>query len=523
MSGVDGQIDLSGLSRSEEQLAPPRRGWLRIWVPVVIVLSFAYTLRDALGELLTERTPVTLTRPVLLEGQPEGSSSNRTVLVQAAGWVEPDPFLVHGSALAAGVVLEVLVQESDVVTAGAPLARMIDDDARIRRDEALGRVAVREAEVAEAAAQARIAEESFSAAIEVTAAHDAAKAMLAGAEGAAAHARSAVREGEARVSLAESEIEVQRSLVEAGSSGPRQVEIAEAELEVARGRLAALEAEAARALASVGTALAEVQRTGRHLELRLEEQLLVDTTRASLEKARGALDQARAGLEAAELLLDRMTVRAPQDGIVLERLAVAGDELKAGSPVCSLYDPQSLRIRVDVPQSDVEALALGQEAEILSDSRPGRPYAGRVLRIVQLADIQKVTLEAQVRVLDADELLRPDMLAQVRFYSSARPTAAPGSRASTRRRLAVPPDLVTGGAVWVHDPVGDRAVRRAVRTGSAVTGPDGSALLEIVEGIDWSVELIDEGRVALPADAGPEGAPIVVREATGEDAGGAQR
>ena len=218
-----------------------------------------------------------------------------------------------------------------------------------------------------------------------------------------------------------------------------------------------------------------------------------------------------------------MTVRAPQDGIVLERLAVAGDELKAGAPVCSLYDPERLRVRVDVPQSDVEALAVGQEAEVLSDSRPGRPYAGEVLRIVQLADIQKVTLEAQVRIQDADALLRPDMLAQVRFYSRADATAAADAGGDGRRRLAVRRDLVTEGSVWVHDPAGDRAVRRPVRTGAEVQGPDGTPHLEILEGLDWTVELIDGGRSSLPVAAGAEGVPITIRRTAGEDAGGAQR
>ena len=523
MSGVDRDIDLSGLSRTETQLDPPRRSWLRVLVPLGILLAFAFTLRDAIVELMTERVEVTLTRPVLLEGEGAAPGAARTVLVQAAGWVEPDPFPVHGPALAAGVVREVLVQESDAVRAGDPLATMIDDDARIRRDEARAQVAVREAEVALAAAEARIAEESFTAAIEVTAAHDAARARLSGAESAAEHTEASVREGEAKVALAESEVQVQQSLAEAGTSGPRQVEIAEADLEAARGRLAGLRAEAARARATVGEVRAEVERTRRHLELRFEEQRLVETTRATLARARGALDQATAALEAAELELDRMTVRAPQDGIVLERLAVAGDELKAGAPVCSLYEPERLRVRVDVPQSDVEALVVGQEAEVLSDSRPGRPYAGEVLRIVQLADIQKVTLEAQVRIQDADALLRPDMLAQVRFYSRADAAAPADASGDGRRRLAVRRDLVTEGSVWIHDPAGDRAVRRPVRTGAEVQGPDGTPHLEILEGLDWTVELIDGGRSSLPSAAGAEGVPITIRRTAGEDAGGAQR
>ncbi|MDB4417353.1 efflux RND transporter periplasmic adaptor subunit [bacterium] len=520
MSTVDQNVDLAGLSRKVPSIQPPRRGWMRAVVPLTLLGAFAFILRDAIGELLTERIPVTLTRPVRLEG-PGQTVTQRTLLTQAAGWIEPDPFPVHAPALAAGIVLEVLVQESDEVKEGQPIARLIDDDARIARDRARGKLTVSEAEVDLAAAELRIAEASFEAAIEVTAARDAARARHSGRVAAAAEAAAAVRGGVAEVSLAESEVQVQRALEEAGTSGPRQVEIADADLEVAAGRLSALRAAAALASAAAGEAAAELTRAERHLELRFEEQRLIDTGRARLARAKGAVDEARASLAEAMLALNRMVIRAPQDGIVLERLAVTGDELEAGGPVCSLYDPATLRVRVDVPQADVGALAPGQEAEVLADSRTSRPYAGEVLRIVQLADIQKVTLEVQVRVLDADNLLRPDMLAQVRFFSGAEP-AAEGPAAQATRRLAVPAELVRDGAVWVHQPEGNLAVRREIKTGPERRGPDGQRLIEVLEGLDWTVELIDRGRDRFPSDAPTAGVPITLTQQAGRAAGGDQ-
>ena len=522
MSSVDQDVDLAGLSRSVPSIQPPRRGWVRALVPLALLGAFAFILRDALVELLTERIPVTLTRPVRLEG-PGERVTQRTLLTQAAGWIEPDPFPVHAPALSAGIVREVLVQESDKVKAGQPIARMIDDDARISRDRARARLAVAEAEVDLAAAELRISEASYEAAIEVTAACDAARARHTGRVAAAAEAAAAVRGGLAEVSLAESEIVVQQELAAAGTSGPRQVEIAVAGLEVASGRLSALRAAAALASAAAIEAAADLTRAERHLELRFEEQRMIDTGQARLARARGTVNEAKASLAEAELALGRMVVRAPQDGIVLERLAVTGDELEAGGPVCSLYDPTTLRVRVDVPQTDVGALAAGQEAEVLADSRPSLPYAGQILRIVQLADIQKVTLEVQVRVLDADDLLRPDMLAQVRFFSSSEDPGAssPGGTAErAARRLAVPAELVRDGAIWVHEPDGDLAVRQQVRTGAEQRGPDGQRLIEVLDGLDWTMELIDGGRALLPADAPPTGVPIALNQQAGTAAGG---
>ena len=81
----------------------------------------------------------------------------------------------------------------------------------------------------------------------------------------------------------------------------------------------------------------------------------------------GALLEVRERLAAlrdeAALRLDRMEVRAPAAGVVLARLAQPGSVLSGaspGHPVCSLYDPASLRVRVDVPQADVGKLFVGQ-------------------------------------------------------------------------------------------------------------------------------------------------------------------
>jgi RND family efflux transporter MFP subunit len=326
----------------------------------------------------------------------------------------------------------------------------------------------------------------------------------------------ALAEGEAEITLAESELVVQRELAAAGASGARQVELAEAALVAANAKLAALRAELARAAAAAEEARAERTRAEGDLELRIEDRLLRDVATAELREAAAALDAARAALAEAELRLARVEVRAPMDGVVLERLAAAGDVLVPGAPVCSLYDPQSLRVRVDVPQGDVAALYVGQDAEILAESRAGRAYRGTMTRIVQRADIQKVTLEAQVRVQEPDDLLRPDMLAQVRFFGAARAGGEDaGARGETTGAalLALPAALVAGDFVWVLDPLDEVARRRPVKRGAPFEGD----LVLVRDGIGPTDKVVDQGRAALEArgDDG-DGVPVSVTTKVGE-------
>jgi len=496
MSQVKSDVDLTALQRPEAALRPQRRSKLRILVPLVLLVGFAAVLTSTLTDLFATVHDVTVVRPTRPNAEQVAALGEGTVVVQASGWVEPDPFPVHVAALAEGVVEELYVQESDVVEEGQVIARLVDEDARIARDGVAAELAIRQAELAQATAQLTIAEERLEASIAVTEAVDAARATPAGARAAAARRAAAVVEGEARVRLAADEVVVQEELVQAGASGARQVELAEGALEEAEGRLEGLRAEVALAPAEVDRSAAGLVRAERDLELRFDDRLAVDLARAQVAHAVAEVRKAEATLEEAELRLSRMEVRAPAGGVVLERLTVPGMVLSVavqGHAVCSLYDPASLRVRVDVPQPDVEHLFVGQRVEVDAESRRGRPYRGEVLRVVQQANLSKVTLEAQVLVLDGDELLRPEMLAQVRFYG--RPTEGGEGATEAPEIVLAPSALVEAGHVWVVA-AGGRAERRAVELGA-----EHGELVEVRAGLNLTDKLIEQvadgGRAAL--------------------------
>ena len=252
-----------------------------------------------------------------------------------------------------------------------------------------------------------------------------------------------------------------------------------------------LAADAELARADARAAEAALVRATRELELRTEDELRLAAAEADERVARARVEQARVALETAELALARTTVRAPAAGVVLQRLVAPGAELtEESSAVATLYDPRSVRVRVDVPQGELAKLSVGQAARIEADSRPGRPYTGEVTRLVRQADINKVTLQAHVRVTDGDELLRPEMLVQARFLAApevvGRSVAGAGEApAAATATLLVPAALVRDGSVWVLDALGKRAERRTVRVGAA-RGAD----VEVLDGLNLSDKLI---------------------------------
>lgn len=495
MSQVQPDVDLAALARPETSLQPPKRSPLRIVVPLALLLGFAAVLASTLTDLFRPVHEVTVVRPVRPSAEQSTSLESGAVAVQASGWIEPDPFPLHVTALAGGIVEELFVEESDRVSAGQVVARLVDDDARIARDAAVAELAIRESERDQAVAGRDIARERLDEALAVTEARDAARAVHGGAEAAAAQRAAAVLEAESRVRLAEDELEVQRELERTGANGIRQVELAEGALDESRARLAGLRAEAAVADARVQETRARLSRAERDFELRLDDRLELAVAEAKVDHAEAELSKARATLEDAELRLSRMEVRSPADGVVLERLTLPGMILSlgvAGHEVCSLYDPEQLRVRVDVPQPEVGRIFVGQRAEIECEARRRQPYEGEVIRVVQKANLSKVTLEVHVRILDPDELARPEMLAQVRFFGSAGSTAgASAAVESDMTSVMIPASLVDEGAVWVVGPAA-RAERRSVELG--VTH---GALVEVLDGLNLTDKLVDSGRGEL--------------------------
>jgi len=511
MSEMRPDVDLATLARAPagSALPPRRRRRFAQAILLLLVLGFASLLFSTVRDSLRGAVPVTVLRPQAAAASAAGAGS---IELQRSGWIEPDPYPVHAAALAPGVVRTMLALEGDAVESGQPLALLVDDDARVELSQAEAALARAQADGQKARVERDLARESFDAALEVTEAEASAAADLAGRTAEAQRRAAAARESRARVRIAEEELAIQRFLAENGGAGPRQVELAQARLEGERAALATVEAEAALAAAEAEKAKARLARAAGERQLRLADRLRRDSAEAQLATAEAAAAEAFAVREAAALKLERMTVRAPVKGVVMERLAAPGMSVGvAGSEtVCSLFDPGSLRVRVDLEQSEVARVSVGQLAQVKAPTRAEALYDAEVVRIVRLANIEKVTLQVHVRVRDPDAALRPEMLVEVRFLAVPRaPDGAGGDAAASSMpsgAVWIPRRLVTtrdgAPAAWAVDALSGRATLRRIETAR----DEGERTL-VARGLNVSDKLIDGGRDRLR-----EGARVEIAE-----------
>lgn len=215
-------------------------------------------------------------------------------------------------------------------------------------------------------------------------------------------------------------------------------------------------AEVARAQAALAAARAELrQREGRvklatlalaraERDARRAQALAVGghVSEQALDDAMTALERARAehaialaerdaqaaripGLEAAlknaRRLLDKTVIRAPIDGVVIDRRVAPGQTVVSAFQAQTLFtiaaDLAKLRLVVDVTEADIGAIAAGQPVRFAVDAWPQRTFSGVVATIRPAAQVKEglVTYPVLVDVDNADGRLLPGMTADVQI------------------------------------------------------------------------------------------------------------
>lgn len=448
----------------------------------------------------TVATPASLTR---VESDPQGASVTRSEAVQAAGWLEAEPFVSACVALTDGVIESINVLEGDRVEEGQLVARLIAKDSEIRLRRAKADLDLARADLEASEADLKGSQASWDHPIEL--------------QRSVASGMAALRESQAELDQVPALLDSARAMLERLEEEYARVEVShrgdaatDLELINARQRAIAQRAEVA-ALEGRGPVLAarierltvDARAAERHLELRIDDRRALELAQASVGRSLAAVDIAAAAYDEAALELERAEIRSPIAGYVQRRLKSPGDKVVRAmdtphsAHVLYVYDPSRLQVRVDVPLADAGKVRVGQPCEIVVEVAPSQKFGGEVLRVTHEADIQKNTLQVKVAVIDPSPMLRPEMLARVTFQPGNSSREMDGT-SSDSTHLRVPSECLDerGGSarVWV---VRDRMNGRGVLKSIKVTPIDRDGSWVTVSGPLQPGELVASAGVEL--------------------------
>jgi HlyD family secretion protein len=178
-------------------------------------------------------------------------------------------------------------------------------------------------------------------------------------------------------------------------------------------------------------------------------RIAMDEARADAQDGEAAVAQANAAVAQAAANLDHTVIRSPIDGIVIDRDVDVGQTLAASMQSPVLFRIASnlahVQVQVDIDESDVGGLTLGEPATFEVESYPAATFHGTVtqLRLQPVAEqttiatavatstasqassvvATVVSYTAIIDVANPDERLRPGMTAEVGLAGSRRQSA----------------------------------------------------------------------------------------------------
>lgn len=113
-----------------------------------------------------------------------------------------------------------------------------------------------------------------------------------------------------------------------------------------------------------------------------------------------------------------MTLRSPDNGVVLEKMVEQGKQVEAGMPLYRIADLTTVWIMADIYQQDLPFIQNGQRTDVELSSMPGKIFEGRVAYISPVVDQASKTAQARIEVRNTPDLqFKPGMFATVRIAS----------------------------------------------------------------------------------------------------------
>lgn len=122
----------------------------------------------------------------------------------------------------------------------------------------------------------------------------------------------------------------------------------------------------------------------------------VNLAESDLLVAKANIGDAKAQQQLQSTILDFYTLAAPYDAMVTTRLRELGSALGAGEPVFTMIDPKTVWTLAYVDESKAGEITVGEPAEIVLRSQPGRRIAGHVARIQPESD--RINEERRVEI-----------------------------------------------------------------------------------------------------------------------------
>jgi RND family efflux transporter MFP subunit len=224
---------------------------------------------------------------------------------------------------------------------------------------------------------------------------------------------------------------------------------------------------------------------------------------AQLDLARAQNTQSNARLDELKINLANTNIISPVNGFVARRAVDPGAFVGNNAPVVDVVDISRVRLVVNVIEKDLKQLQTGDATNVEVDAYPGETFTGRIARVAPVLDPQTRTAPIEIEIPNGDFRLKPGMYARISITTDER-----------KETLVVPANAVVdySGRRGVFLANEDSTVAfRAVRVGI-----EEASQIEVLDGVEEGDRVVTTGAAALTdgatvviAGRSPDGAPAL--------------
>ena len=302
--------------------------------------------------LLTTSLVVASRRAHESSAENTASARNAPRMIAGPGRVEPSSEDIKIGSELSGRLKLVNVEEGDAIRRGQVLAELENADYRAQVESARANVIAKQAVLRKVINGARFQERD--------------------------EARSSVNEAKAVMENAKSELRRRQELFLAGVVSREELERYAREADVAQAKY----------------------------EAAVQQHALVDDHAREEDQsfAEADLQLAQAQFDEAQARYDKTFIRSPIDGTVLRKHHRSGESVSNSStvpdPVLTIGDRKTLRVRVDVDETDVSKVNVGQRAYVTADAFAKQKFWGHVVRVGQQLGPKNVRTDEPTEKVD---------------------------------------------------------------------------------------------------------------------------
>jgi multidrug efflux system membrane fusion protein len=287
---------------------------------------------------------------------------------------------------------------------------------------------------------------------------------------------------------------ITRRLVDAGAQVRTGQALAELDPADLRLQSEASRAQLASAQSDLALARSELLRYKGLADQQLVSRSLYDSKVSTLRAAEARVRQAAAQSAASGNQASYAVLRAPNAGVIAQRLAEAGQVVAAGQAVFVLAVDGEREVAISVPEQSAARFRLGRDLAVELWALPGRRFPGKVRELSPSADALTRTYAARVSFDSGGSVV--DLGQSARVYAQS----------AANSGMSLPLSALTQSqgrpAVWVVDRRSAKVHLTPIRVGAY--REDGVPVLAGIDPDDWVVaagaHLLLEGEQVAPID-----------------------